>query len=183
MAYSTVKELFVAICDSIRSKKGTTELINHQDIPEEVVNVFDSGRTEGYMDGSSEGYSKGYREGYEVAESQFPVKGTFVPEDDTKIFDISGLSFTPTSLFIMCSDECVSSGNGTPSSIICINKPKELRGFVQHRDDSLTVNIAYLGVTSSMFAWSENGVKVTIPIDRYFKKGLVYNYYVLGGGE
>ena len=113
----------------------------------------------------------------------FAVNGTFVPEDDTKIFDISGLSFTPTSLFIVCSVECVSSGNGTPLSIIGINVIKGFKGFVQHRDDSLNVNIAYLGATSSMFAWSENGVKVTIPIDRYFKKGLVYNYYISGGSE
>lgn len=128
-------------------------------------------------------YESGYAKGVSDTLDTYPlgISGTFVPTEDTKIFELNGLSFTPTSLFIMCSDECVSSGNGSPSSIICVNKPKELRGFVQHRDDSLTVNIAYLGATSSMFAWSENGVKVNIPIDRYFKKGLVYNYYITGG--
>ena len=113
----------------------------------------------------------------------FAVNGTFVPTEDTKTFEISGLPFTPTSLFIVCSTECISSGSGTPLSVVGINAMKGFKGFVQHRDASLTVNIAYLGETSSVFTWSENGVKVTIPIDRYFKKGLIYNYYASGGVE
>jgi hypothetical protein len=113
----------------------------------------------------------------------YAVEGTFVPENDTKTFEISGLTFTPKSLFIVCSNECVSSGSGIPLSIIGVNGIKGLKGFVQHRDNSLTVNIAYLGESSSIFAWSEDGVKVTVPIERYFKSGLVYNYYILGGVE
>lgn len=33
MAYKTVKELLTAICDAVRSKTGTTWIINHQDMP------------------------------------------------------------------------------------------------------------------------------------------------------
>ena len=33
MIYSTIKDLFKGICDAIRSKDGTAEAINHQDIP------------------------------------------------------------------------------------------------------------------------------------------------------
>ena len=54
MAYNTVKELVVAICDSIRLKKGTTELINHQDIPSEIVKVCDKSYAEGYDKGIEE---------------------------------------------------------------------------------------------------------------------------------
>ena len=111
----------------------------------------------------------------------YAVEGTFVPEEDTKTFEISGLQFTPTSLFIVCSPECVSNGSGTPLSIIGINAIKGLRGFLQHRDTSLVVSVAYMKENTSAFAWNENGVKVTIPIDRYFKKGLIYNYYITGG--
>lgn len=39
MAYTSVKELFVAICDAIRAKKGTSETINHQDIPSEITSI------------------------------------------------------------------------------------------------------------------------------------------------
>lgn len=113
----------------------------------------------------------------------YAVSGTFVPESDIQTFEISGLQFTPTSLFIICSTECVSNGSGTPLSIIGINAIKGLRGFLQHRDTSLVVSVAYMKENTSAFAWNENGVKVTIPIDRYFKKGLVYNYYVSGGNE
>ena len=113
----------------------------------------------------------------------FGVEGTFTPDSDTKIFEMRGLTFTPKSLFIVCSNECVSSGSGTPLSIIGVNGIKGLKGFVQHRDDSLNVNIAYLGESSSIFVWSEDGVKVIVPIERYFKSGLVYNYYILGGVE
>ena len=37
--YSTPKELFTAICDSIRDKTGETELINHEDIPEKIASI------------------------------------------------------------------------------------------------------------------------------------------------
>ena len=42
MAYTTVKDLFIAICDAIRSKTGTTEKISHQDIPAKI-NAIASG--------------------------------------------------------------------------------------------------------------------------------------------
>jgi len=37
--YDTVYGLFTAICDSIRSKKGTSEMISHQDIPDEILSI------------------------------------------------------------------------------------------------------------------------------------------------
>ena len=36
MIYSTIKDLFKGICDAIRSKDGTAEEINHQDIPSRI---------------------------------------------------------------------------------------------------------------------------------------------------
>ena len=36
MTYNTLKELFTAICDAIRSKENSTDLINHQDIPARI---------------------------------------------------------------------------------------------------------------------------------------------------
>ena len=36
MIYSTIKDLFKGICDAIRSKDGTAEVINHQDIPSRI---------------------------------------------------------------------------------------------------------------------------------------------------
>ena len=41
MKYNTPDKLFKAICDPIRNKKNTTDLINHQDIPEAMEECFD----------------------------------------------------------------------------------------------------------------------------------------------
>lgn len=35
--YNTVDALFDGICNAIRKKDGTTELIEHQDIPERIA--------------------------------------------------------------------------------------------------------------------------------------------------
>lgn len=43
MTYTNVNELFKAICNSVRNKRGTTEMINHQDIPREI-DAIESGR-------------------------------------------------------------------------------------------------------------------------------------------
>ena len=40
--YNTPQELFTAICDKIRDKIGSNELINHQDIPDKIDNLVDS---------------------------------------------------------------------------------------------------------------------------------------------
>lgn len=39
MVYNTMKDLFKAICDAIRSKDGTTDSIPHQDIPERIMEI------------------------------------------------------------------------------------------------------------------------------------------------
>ena len=36
MAYSTLKDLFTGICNAIRTKEGSTGIINHQDIPSRI---------------------------------------------------------------------------------------------------------------------------------------------------
>lgn len=37
--YNTVKDLFSAICDAVRSKTDTTDLIKHEDIPEKISSI------------------------------------------------------------------------------------------------------------------------------------------------
>lgn len=37
--YETVDSLFVGICDAIREKDGTTAMINHQDIPDRIMEI------------------------------------------------------------------------------------------------------------------------------------------------
>ena len=40
--YNTPQELFTAICNKIRDKTNSNELINHQDIPDKIDNLVDS---------------------------------------------------------------------------------------------------------------------------------------------
>lgn len=39
MTYNSVSELFTGICDAIRTKDKTTELINHTDIPNRILAI------------------------------------------------------------------------------------------------------------------------------------------------
>lgn len=43
MKYDTVYGLFTAICNAIRQKKGTTGMISHQDIPDEILSIETGG--------------------------------------------------------------------------------------------------------------------------------------------
>lgn len=45
MTYKSLKELFKAICDAIRSKEGSTDIINHQDIPARIRTLVTSAST------------------------------------------------------------------------------------------------------------------------------------------
>ena len=46
--YETVDALFTGICDAIRDKDGTTEFINHQDIPERIAGISSGSGKEKY---------------------------------------------------------------------------------------------------------------------------------------
>lgn len=46
MKYANIDSLFKGICDAIREKDGTTELIRHQDIPERIAAISGGGSGE-----------------------------------------------------------------------------------------------------------------------------------------
>lgn len=49
MAYNTINDLFKATCDNLRNKLGTTEKINHQDIPLKISMIKTSEELDVYM--------------------------------------------------------------------------------------------------------------------------------------
>lgn len=168
MKYPTIKDWTTAICNNIRAKKNTTESINHQDIPSEINVVYDIGYQKGIKD-TLDNYPLG-------------VAGTFVPEEDTKTFSLSGLPFTPTSMMLICSEEVALGSNRTPNTLVCASVPKGLYGSMLYTDESGN-RLGNVSPTTSVIQWDENGVSLFIPssLETYLKKGTIYNYYITGG--
>ena len=53
--YNTPQELFTAICDKIRDKIGSNELINHQDIPDKIDKLLTSNDIKLFIDSAIQG--------------------------------------------------------------------------------------------------------------------------------
>lgn len=43
MAYENVKDLMIAICDAVREREGSSELIPHQELPERIRGIQSGG--------------------------------------------------------------------------------------------------------------------------------------------
>ena len=53
--YNTPQELFTAICDKIRDKTNSNELINHQDIPDKINKLLTSNDIKLFIDSAIQG--------------------------------------------------------------------------------------------------------------------------------
>lgn len=115
----------------------------------------------------------------------YAVEGTFVPEEDTKTFSLSGLPFAPTSLLLICSDEVAKSSNKTPDAVVCSALQKGLYGSLLYSSASGGSQLGSVKPTSSMVQWNADGINFTISstLTSTFKTGLIYTYYITGGIE
>lgn len=105
-------------------------------------------------------------------------EGTFIPEEDTKIFSISGLPFVPNFFSFVCPDECVKNTNN--SVIFGVLGTKGFNGTMFYKNSSGATANAFIDTSSTVFQWGTDGVEISIPIAVYFKKGLVYKYVISG---
>lgn len=66
MTYTTIESLFTGICDAIREKEGTMDLISHQDIPERIAAINSGGGARYYL----------YKSGEELNNHSLAIHGT-----------------------------------------------------------------------------------------------------------
>lgn len=131
-------------------------------------------------------FNSGYDKGVLDTLNTYPlgIEGTFVPNDDTKTFSISGLPFTPTFIAFICPSE-VESSNRTPETLIYGIIPKGLYGGILYTDSSGGNRLGTVQSSSSVITWTEDGVTFTMPpkLASCFRTGRLYNYYITGGIE
>ena len=109
----------------------------------------------------------------------YAVTGRFTPESDTGIFGLSGLAFTPTTIYIVSNEV---SDLSLPSSIRVFSKGRALRGIVAYTDENGSQRISSVAADLPVEQWQDDGYTVTFPSTLgYFKSGYTYDYYVSGG--
>lgn len=108
----------------------------------------------------------------------YAVKGEFTPEEDTQLFSIKGLPFTPEYIYVGCNDLYLS---GVENSVILYSHGKSCRGvFLGYDGENKTSNI--ISPTSSMAVWGDNGYSFDTSVTSYcFKAGYTYEYIIAGG--
>lgn len=112
----------------------------------------------------------------------YVVKGTFTPEEDTKILAVSNLSFTPEIIVFCCSElENVSLLN----SIVNGYLQKGSTGLIRIRNGETTFQTMNIVAESATTTWEASGVTFSSPDvrDYVFKAGYSYEYVVIGGNE
>ena len=114
----------------------------------------------------------------------YGISGTFVPEEDTNTFSLSGLLFTPTSIMMVCSQEIINNSR-LSENVMSVSTSKGVNGIMLYTNSTGGTVIATIRQTSAVIQWDENGVNINLPssVAIYFKKGLIFNYYVTGGNE
>ena len=113
MAYTNLISLFKAICDAIRSKTGTTESINHQDIPAKIK-AIETGIT---PTGTKSITSNGTHDvtAYASASVNVPVPNGYIKPSGTKSITANGNSIDVNSYQYVNVNVPVPSGYVYPS--------------------------------------------------------------------
>jgi hypothetical protein len=109
------------------------------------------------------------------------VQGTFIPDKDTRAFEIKGLYFEPTAISISNNELY---DKPIADAIISYSQQKEYCGSVVYGDltgSSATANP--VAAHSFAISWEKDGFLIEIPysVGLVFKAGYVYNWIISGG--
>ena len=116
-----------------------------------------------------------------INSAPYAIRGTFTPEEDTIVFELSGLSFTPKTVYCSCTGF---ENNAVMNAIDVFSLCKNSYGFIRYYNDNCEKMISNIGLNSSVVQWFDNGIRFDIVqgnIKKVFKAGYTYEYYVTGG--
>ena len=115
--YNTPQELFTAICDKIRDKTNSNELINHQDIPDKIDNLVSSGIIKLLMDSAIQKIDTVH---YNFNGNITKIESTIFAGTKLKSIDLSKCTSIGPEAFCDCTSltienlpECTSIGSNT----------------------------------------------------------------------
>ena len=109
------------------------------------------------------------------------IRGTFTPEEDTKIFTLNNLSFSPQCWALGCVEL---HNTAIPKSFIQGFHQKGVMGFIRSRTSDMSQYVATpINPGSSATNWGSTEFVFAIPDskDFFFKAGYTYEYMVCGG--
>lgn len=116
-----------------------------------------------------------------VENAPYAVKGKFTPEEDTYVFSVSGVNFTPVTVVSCCTEF---ENNVVPGSVEALSLYRGGYSSLRFRDDIGTRMYASISIDSSAVVWTDNGVEFTVSQNtgpKLFKAGYTYEYIVSGG--
>ena len=157
--YNTPQELFTAICNKIRSRTNSNELINHQDIPNEIDNLVDSDTIKEYNELLS-----------------LIIDNNITEINTDKIKKIY-MSFESTPLAKVNLPECTSIGGyafNSCNNLTTVNLP-ECTSIIGHAFDYCT-NLATLILSSNQIANIPDSIDYVIFYNTRIANGTGYIY-------
>ena len=116
----------------------------------------------------------------------YAVQGKFTPEIDTSVFSISGLPFSPHSIYIVCNDLETEKLDYALVNL-CDAKNKRGLGFY-YRENVSTGALVKISEESALKTYLDNGYEIDFSKSSaaatkliVFKAGYTYDYYITGG--
>ena len=117
-----------------------------------------------------------------INSAPYGIRGTFTPEEDTQVFSISGLPFSPESVYVVCNELY---NSGIVDAICLFVHSKDKRGMALSWGETARLFSA-LSEGSKLSVYKDDGYEFDVSESQgmstnVFKAGYSYDYYISGG--